>query len=146
MSKKNNKTVYILRDTTGHKQSLGTLLVVDHGRVLFNSHLMERGWLDNKRNVSCVIAGVYDLVKEYSPKFKRELWEAKGIPGRSECKFHSANYWDQLNGCFSPGEARINIGHDQLPDMIYSGDMLEIFMNAMGNDTRARLVIIDDLN
>ncbi len=140
------KTVYIIRDTIGNNQSLATHLVIDHGRLLYSGHLLERGWRDNQKNISCVPAGTYDLVKEYSGKFKCELWEAKGIPDRSECKFHSANYWDQLNGCFSPGEARLNIGHDTELDMIYSGDMLEIFMNAMGSDIRARLVIIDDPN
>lgn len=140
------KTVYILRDTIGRNQSLATQLVIDRGRVLYSGHLLERGWRDNERNISCVPAGLYDLQLEYSAKFKRKLWEAKGVPGRSECKFHSANFWDQLNGCFSPGESRFNIGHDHELDMIYSGDMLEIFMNSMGDDTSARLVIIDDNN
>ena len=138
------KTVYIIRDDIGTQQSTGALLVMEKGRVLFNSHLLERGWRDNKQNVSCVPAGTYPLLLEYSPKFGRKLWEAKEIPGRSECKFHAANFWKELNGCFSPGEARFDFGSDSEKDMVNSGDMLNIFMNAMGDYREARLVIIDD--
>jgi hypothetical protein len=140
------KTVYILRDKIGTKQSLGALLVVKAGRVLFNSHVLERGWLDNQRNVSCVHAGIYPLRLEYSNKFKRKLWEAFNVPNRNECKFHSANFWNELNGCFAPGESRRNIGFDAELDMVNSGKMLNLFMTAMGSDTESRLVIIDDNN
>lgn len=142
------KDVYIIRDTIGRKQCLGTLIVIEDGRLLFNSHLLERGWLNNKKNISCIPARAkaYPLKLEWSSKFQKKLWEAYDVPNRSECKFHSANFWDQLNGCFSPGEARFNIGHDEELDMIYSNDMLEHFMDAMGDDVEARLFVINSRN
>jgi uncharacterized protein DUF5675 len=135
------KTVCILRDKVDTIECLGTLIIIEKGRVLYSSHLLERGWNDNKKNVSCVPEGIFDLKLEYSPKFKMDLWEAKGIPNRSECKFHAASFWDDLNGCFSPGEARFNIGRDKELDMIYSMEMLILFMDAMGKDTEAQLII-----
>jgi len=140
------KTVYILRDKIGDKQSLGALLVVENGTTLFNSHVLERGWLDNKSNVSCIPEGIYPLRLEYSGKFKRNLWEAHDVPNRSECKFHVSNYWDQLNGCFAPGQSRKDIGRDSELDMVGSGKALKSFMEAMGMDIEARLVIINDKN
>ena len=135
------KTVCILRDEVSSIQCLGALVIIEKGRVLYQSHVLERGWNDNKKNVSCVPEGIYDLKLEHSPKFKMDLWEAYGVPGRTECKFHAANFWDNLNGCFSPGEARFNIGHDKERDMIYSMEMLILFMDAMGKDTTAKLII-----
>ena len=139
------KTVYIIRDKVGRKQSLGTLLVKNEsGRVVFHSHLLELGWRNNQRNISCVPAGKYDLRLEFSPKFNRDLWEAYGIPNRSECKFHQANFARQLNGCFAPGEARFDIDRDGEKDMINSRSALEEFMDAIGQENRARLVVIND--
>jgi len=135
------KTVCILRDTVSSIQCLGALIVVEKGRVLYQSHVLERGWNDNKKNTSCVMEGIFPLKLEWSEKFQMDLWEAYDIPNRSECKFHAANFWDNLNGCFSPGEARFNIGHDKELDMIYSMEMLILFMDAMGKDREAKLVI-----
>ncbi|WP_341216946.1 DUF5675 family protein [uncultured Wocania sp.] len=139
------KTAYITRYNGDKNQSLGNLIVFNSNRSLvFNSHLLERGWQDNKRNISCIPEGTYKLVLEYSHKFSRYLWEVKGVPNRSECKFHAASFWKNLNGCFSPGLAKWDINNDGYKDMIYSTDALEEFMDAMGSDTEARLVVIDD--
>lgn len=48
-------------------------------------------------------AGEYRMVYEHSNKFKRQLWELKGIPGRAEIKIHNANTADQLDGCIAIG-------------------------------------------
>ena len=69
----------------------------------FTSISLERGWLDNKPNVSCIPKGEYHCVYEYSPAFKRNLWEIYGVEGRTECKFHPANYYKDLQGCVALG-------------------------------------------
>ena len=61
-----------------------------------------------------------------------------------ECKFHPANHFGQLNGCFAPGLAKWDINRDGHQDMINSGHAFDEFMDAMGNDDKARLVIIND--
>lgn len=48
-------------------------------------------------------AGTYNLVYEHSNRFKRQLWEFKGIPRRSEIKIHNANTAEQLDGCVAIG-------------------------------------------
>lgn len=138
------KQVIIHRDTIGRNQSLGTMMVLEDGRVLFSSHLLERGWRNNKKNVSCAPAGKYRLQLEYSPKFGIQLWEAYGIPNRSEIKFHVANFWNELNGCFAPGEARFDINRDGFKDMVNSGPKFKDFMNAMGKDMDATLLIVNN--
>lgn len=47
--------------------------------------------------------GNYPLVYEYSPKFKRDLWELKNVPKRSEIKIHIGNYTNETDGCILIG-------------------------------------------
>ncbi len=139
------KTVFIIRYKIGRKQSLGNLLVRnEYGNIVYSRHVLELGWLNNKRNISCVPQGTYDLKLEHSPKFGRKLWEAYGILNRSECKFHVANFANQLNGCFAPGMAKFDINRDGNKDMVNSKEAFSEFMDAMGKDIKARLVIIND--
>lgn len=43
--------------------------------------------------------GVYELQLEYSPKFRRHLWEFKDIPNRTEIKFHQGSEPEHSKGC-----------------------------------------------
>lgn len=99
------KTVVLQRHhRNGIIQVLGNCTVYDENWVaIFGSLSLERGDNYNIKNKSCVLAGEYDLVLEYSAKYKRKLWELKGTIGRSEAKFHSASFWSDLEGCISLG-------------------------------------------
>lgn len=55
--------------------------------------------IENVRNKTCIPAGTYQVVLEYSEKFKRELFEIKGVLNRNEAKFHSGNHINHSNGC-----------------------------------------------
>ncbi len=43
--------------------------------------------------------GIYTLEFEWSPKFKRCLWEFKDIPNRSEIKIHGGTKLEHTKGC-----------------------------------------------
>ena len=102
-------------------QTTGILTVLNkNGWPVFVCPCIERGWRDNKKNVSSVPAGTYKLVREWSPRFQRDLYELKGVPGRSECKIHSANFWYQLNGCISPGSYLKELNGDKYQDVAAS--------------------------
>jgi hypothetical protein len=51
----------------------------------------------------CIACGVYIIVWEYSPKFKRYLWELKYVPNFSEIKVHSGSIPADTEGCIIPG-------------------------------------------
>ena len=102
---------------------------------------MERGWLDNQSNISCVPEGTYTLVWEYSPRFQTMLWELKDVPNRSECKFHAANYWKQLNGCIALGRSITDIDKDGFKDITSSKSTMNAFHNAMHGVQTAKLII-----
>ncbi len=84
---------------------------------------IERPWLADaihtagKPMISCIPAGEYSIQKEFSPKYKRNMYylvnEDLGVFLRKElrkegwqrwgCMFHSANWSHQINGCIAPG-------------------------------------------
>lgn len=123
----------ILQRLTGDRnQTTGYLAIRDNkGNYRFINPCIERGYRDNERNVSNVPSGIYPIVFEYSPKFKTALWELKKVPNRSECKIHSANYWQQLNGCISPGSYMKYLNNDKYLDLAASRQSLNNFHRVM---------------
>ena len=134
--------VKIIRTQQDINQTLGFIHVEgDNSTPLYADVCLERGWRNNENNVSCIPEGTYTLKKERSPKFKRMLWEIYGVPGRSECKFHAANYWKDLNGCIAPGIGTADIDGDGYLDVTSSGSSLERFHQAMGDAIEAILIV-----
>jgi len=136
------KQVIIDRFKITHNYSLGTCYVKhEDGSVDYVGKTLERGWRDNKSRVSCVPAGVYSLKLEHSPRFRKKLWELYGVPNRSECKFHAANYWRQLNGCIALGNKHVDIDGDGDMDITSSRTVMEKFHEIMSGNNIARLEI-----
>ena len=75
--------------------------------TLFNSgkflcHTIELPWNDNKRNISCIPEGVYEVEPRFSKRFKHHLI-LKAVKGRSFILFHPANdALKELQGCIAP--------------------------------------------
>lgn len=103
------------------------------GKLLprFISCSLERGWQDNKPDISCIPVGEYHCVLEWSPRFKQMLWEIYGVDGRSECKFHVSNFYKQLNGCVALGLRTLDLDGDLQNDLTRSKDALAEFHNAL---------------
>jgi len=121
--------INIHRWNQNDKQSSGVCTIVDNQKMpLFTAVSLERGWLENKQGVSCIPGNYsYILLYEYSDKFKKHLWEIKGVYNRSECKFHSANYWKDLNGCVALGEIFTDMNNDGYKDVTSSKDTMKKF-------------------
>ncbi|MFD2567602.1 DUF5675 family protein [Pseudotenacibaculum haliotis] len=138
------RKVTVIRDKVGRKSSHGICLVTDDKyNVIFSSQSLELGWLNNQRNVSCIPAGKYKLKLEWSPRFQKDLWEIYGVPNRSECKFHAANYAYQLNGCIALGRKRGDINADGILDVTHSRDTMRKFHKAMEGYTEAIVHVIN---
>lgn len=101
-------TVVLLREyrmdcTVGH-------VVLPSGRQI-NS--LERPWLSNRRNISCIPEGVYDcawLERSGSGRYQR-CWHVLDVPGRSGILWHTGNVMLDTNGCIMPGMTfgRLNV-------------------------------------
>jgi len=65
---------------------------------------LERPWLDNKPNISCIPPGIYTCSMSWSPRFGRPLYLVGPVPGRAGIRIHPANLASQLQGCIALGE------------------------------------------
>tara|TARA_R110000851_G_scaffold231280_1_gene384107 strand:- start:41 stop:466 length:426 start_codon:yes stop_codon:yes gene_type:complete len=138
------KIIIIHRDQQTETQTLGVCYVKDENcNIIFKSEAIERGWMDNKRRVSCIPPGEYPVKLEYSNRFKTSLYEIFNVPNRSECKFHAANYARQLNGCIALGRNRVDIDNDGYTDVTSSRKTMYKFHEAMGGDKEAVLIVKD---
>lgn len=63
---------------------------------------IERPWLDNKRNESCIPDGEYEL-SHFRHAAWGDAWLLHDVPNRSEILIHPANYAHELRGCIAPG-------------------------------------------
>ena len=136
--------VILQRYKEDENQSTGTLTVLDHnGWPVFSAPCIERGDRNNQVRVSNVPPGTYPLILEHSPRFKTKLYELKNVPGRSECKIHASNYWDELNGCISPGAYLTDLNKDGYQDVARSRNTLDAFHRVM-NGVKVSEIIIKD--
>lgn len=115
------KRIKLVRHWEDKNQTTGTLMVLDKNNMpIFACLCIERGDRGNRRNISRIPEGIYKIVYEYSPRFKRMLWEIKGVPNRSECKIHPANFWKQLHGCIGVGARLKDLNSDKYYDLTSS--------------------------
>lgn len=63
---------------------------------------IELPWRANKRSISCIPEGVYEIVPRFSSKFRNHLL-IKGVKQRSLILLHPANdALKELEGCIAP--------------------------------------------
>ena len=80
-----------------NKITIGKLYLDDE--LLCNT--VERPWLDNKRNLSCIPPGEYKLKPVVSPKFG-ETFEVCDVENRSHILIHKGNFVHDSLGCIMP--------------------------------------------
>lgn len=84
---------------------------------------IERPWLDNMPNVSCIPTASYSMIRVDSPRFgadsayQGQLWEVAEVPGRSAILIHIANWAKDLQGCIGLGSSLMadlaGVGHSR---------------------------------
>lgn len=133
----------LIRTFWNDKYTLGELQLWNGSSMVYSCKTLERPWVNNERNKSCAPAGEYKLVYERSPKFKRNLFELKGVPGRSEIKIHVANFVYQLQGCIGVGHYIDDLNSDGIMDIGNSAKTLDILHKKILPTTELTLTIIN---
>ena len=69
----------------------------------FICNTLEPPWKDNAR-YTAIPKGIYEVIMNYSPKFKRVLPLVQNVPNRSSIRLHRGNRPADTQGCILPGE------------------------------------------
>lgn len=141
------KKMVLYRNNYLGPEILGHLMIFEDSpiggsKLIFECKTLELEWKNNMQNMSCVPTGFYNIEFEYSHKFKQDLWELKGVPGRSEAKIHVANYYTQIQGCIAVGDMHKNINRDGIPDVRNSKRTLRRLHRAMHPLTSSTIRIV----
>jgi hypothetical protein len=101
----------------------------------------ELPWKDNQRNISCVPAGTYPIMKMYSPRFQKTVYMIADIPGRDAVEIHIGNTIKDSHGCILIG---IGFG---ATDYLISGSTIAFgeFMNNFVTFTSITIKDSDDV-
>lgn len=100
------------RMRSGDEGTFGTLLLRDGAREL-TLYTAELPWRENAVGKSCIPLGKYTARLSPSPRFRRDLYELEGVPGRSEILIHRGNWagdaskgkLSEVKGCILVGMA-----------------------------------------
>ena len=131
------KTVILRRVSTGHQGTFGVIL---HNDLPF-AVTLERQWLDNRSNISCIPSGTYKCKRTNSPKFGN-TFEVTNVQGRSHILFHKGNIDDDSHGCILIGEQFGKLSDDTV--ILSSKAGFEEFMSIMMGEIGFRLIVVDD--
>jgi len=96
------KNAELIRVEHGKEHTIGVLLI--DGAVL--GFTLEDEYADNKKNVSCIPTGTYEVVRHKSPKYG-ECFMVANVPNRSDILIHAGNTDDHTQGCILLGR---NVG------------------------------------
>nr|AKH47372.1 hypothetical protein Desal_1848 [uncultured marine virus] len=107
---------------------------------------LERPWLDNRVDVSCIPTGLYTMkIDTRRPGTDKEclVWELLDVPGRSQVQFHIANRVSQLKGCVAPVTNFSDLGGDLFGSS--SGNAFKKFMkNLNGKEDSILTCMVTD--
>jgi hypothetical protein len=98
-------------------QTIGHAVVANPlGIIIFDFHTLELPYLDNKKQISCILAGVYKCVKRWSKKYGWH-WHVLDVEGRTLILIHFGNYFNETLGCILVGKDLKDLNKDGLEDV-----------------------------
>jgi len=104
----------------GEKQTESLLTVLNEKEeTIFNCYTLELPWNDNKKQVSCIPKGKYNVEKRQSTKYKNHF-HVLDVPNRSYILIHQGNYNWHTKGCILVGKTLTDINGDGLRDVTSS--------------------------
>jgi basic membrane lipoprotein Med (substrate-binding protein (PBP1-ABC) superfamily) len=93
--------VFLIRTERKSTHTLGVLVVGDT-----KFYIIERPWLNNQRNISCIPSGTYQvdyLARSASGKYKK-CYHVRNVPNRGGILIHNGNLVKHSKGCLINGK------------------------------------------
>ena len=113
------KRAVLIRLEENKKQTLGRLFIFDGLDIQYECCTLELADNNNKRNISCIPTGNYDVKPRASEKFGNH-YLVENVENRDYILIHPANYYTQLRGCIAVGSDFYDINKDGECDITYS--------------------------
>lgn len=104
------KTLTLRRFQQTEFYTIGNLASEDGKFDLF---ILERPWLNNNRETSCIPEGEYKTTYHNGRKFK-DVWRLENVENRTGILIHPANFVRQLRGCLAPCLKHMPDAHDHI--------------------------------
>lgn len=117
------KELTILRYDHAVNHTLGLLYEGD----TYLADTLERPWLDNHMDTSCIPEGTYPIQKYISPKRGDICILLAHVPNRTGIEIHAANKVEELEGCIAVGVKSGEI-------VLHSRQKLSIILDILGED------------
>jgi hypothetical protein len=139
-----NDIVMILRRFEyGEKETLGWLYVMDNKTTLGVFSTLERAWLNNAKNLSCIPTGRYVCTRRNpTQKFNYEHLLINGVPNRDAILMHIGNIFTNSSGCVLVGTDFSDINGDGITDITESRKAFTKLMNMLPKTGNIELYII----
>ena len=123
-----------------HTAQSGTFGILRINKIIVGVTL-ERPWVENTVNISCIPAGQYVVERANSPTHGKAL-QVFDVPGRSAILFHPGNTIDDTHGCILVGRYVGSVyGRRGICD---SRKTIEKLMNHIGQGERSILSITEN--
>ena len=134
------KSVKLNRTSDDGRQTLGNAETQDeHGNVYLRFASLELPWKNNERQVSCIPAGKYKVIKRYSQKYGNHF-HVQDVPARDMILIHAANFSRQLEGCIAVGRKHFDMDNDGLKDVSNSRTTLSLLYNEMPEEFELEII------
>lgn len=134
-----------LRRTANLPSATRGVLETDYGEFFCFS--LEEPWRDadgdgvGDRKVSRIPAGPYQCFRRWSASRKRDVFEVRGVPGRSAILIHSGNTVADTEGCILLGQREGFL--DEQPAVLASRPAVDALMASLHGVNLFTLVVTD---
>ncbi len=119
------KTVIVKRETSLPYATIGKLSCGD-----FSCVTLERPWLQNAPEISCIPVGTYPVNWVMSPRHGKMVYQLQNVDARSGIEIDIANAVEQILGCIALGKETAQFKKDALEIGIPSSDQIGITYSA----------------
>ena len=92
-------TIHLNRVLKNDRCTIG-VLTMPSGWSCFT---LENPWRGNRPNISCIPCRRYPILKRWSPRFRKQLFEICNVEGRTHILIHAGNWPENTLGCVLPG-------------------------------------------
>jgi len=118
----------------GEFETTGCIYVFNGDRAIFNCKSLELPDFNNAKNISCILPGVYDVVK-YTRPTGQVVFLLLNVKGRTAVEIHPGNFAAgskvDIEGCILPGLRFVDINKDGHLDVAESRKAMDILLALM---------------